>query len=156
MGIHERNRYWWCSHAASSHPDDHNQSASFSPPYVANVCFNYCRYFRGMLQVFCIDVAKVDWDICIRCNGYTCMLQAFVSNVSSIFSYACCKCFYLDVTYVLHICLQVFLSGCRTYMFCNDFSSVLDIFRKCFRRMFQVFHLSSDICCKNFIWMFQK
>jgi hypothetical protein len=36
------------------------------------------------------------------------MLQAFVSNVSSVFSDVCCKCVYLDVVYVSHICLQVF------------------------------------------------
>jgi hypothetical protein len=35
------------------------------------------------------------------------MLQAFVPNISS-FSDVRCKCVYLDVAYVSHICLQVF------------------------------------------------
>jgi hypothetical protein len=70
--------------------------------------------------------------------------------------------------------LQVFLFGCyicfihmftsvfvmMLHMFCNDFSgvfaSVSDSCFKCFRLMFQVFHLSSDACCKSFIWMFQQ
>jgi hypothetical protein len=30
------------------------------------------------------------------------------------------------------------------------------VFCKCFRRMLQVFHLFSDICCKCFIWMLRK
>jgi uncharacterized membrane protein len=31
--------------------------------HVANVCFKCFRYFRGMLQVFYIDIGKVDWDV---------------------------------------------------------------------------------------------
>jgi hypothetical protein len=58
----KRARCWWCSHDAGSHPDDRNRPASFSP-YIANVCFSCRRCFRGMLQVFRIDVAKVDRDI---------------------------------------------------------------------------------------------
>jgi hypothetical protein len=41
------------------------------------------------------------------------------------------------------------------YMFCNDFSSFFMCFCMCFR-WFQVFHLSLDVCCKYFFWMFQK
>jgi hypothetical protein len=75
-----------------------------------------------MLQVFHIDVTKVDRDVvhvatvflsvCSKCFicfkrmlqlfyldvTYTCMLQANVSSVLSI-SYVCCK--YLDDAYVL-------------------------------------------------------
>jgi hypothetical protein len=43
--------------------------------HVASVCFN-C--FRGMLQVFYIDVAKVDRD---------------VAHVTIVFSSVCLKCF---------------------------------------------------------------
>jgi hypothetical protein len=60
---HERTRCRWCSHAAGSHPDDRNRLASFSPPYIENICFNCCRCSRGMLQVFRIDVVKVDQNI---------------------------------------------------------------------------------------------
>jgi hypothetical protein len=31
--------------------------------HVARVCFNYFRYFRDMLQVFHLDVAKTDGDV---------------------------------------------------------------------------------------------
>jgi hypothetical protein len=42
--------------------------------------------FRCMLQVFHLDVAKVDLDV-----TYTCMLQVYVSSVSVVL-YVCCKC----------------------------------------------------------------
>jgi hypothetical protein len=40
-----------------------------------------------MLQVFDMDIAKVDWDVAYICccNGYTHMLQESVPNVSSVF-----------------------------------------------------------------------
>jgi hypothetical protein len=41
-----------------------------------------------MLQVFCLDVAKVDVDV-----AHTCMLQAYVSGVS----YVCLQVFHLDI-----------------------------------------------------------
>jgi uncharacterized membrane protein len=31
--------------------------------YVASVCFKCFKYFRGMLQVFYTDVAKLDYDV---------------------------------------------------------------------------------------------
>jgi hypothetical protein len=50
----------------------------------------------------------------------------------------CCICF-------AHMFLSV-LSGCCDLLQC--FSSVSYVFYKCFRRMFQSFHRSSDVCCK--------
>jgi hypothetical protein len=60
-----------------------------------------------MLQVFHMDVAKVNWDVayvaivfeaCCKC--FKDMLQAFVRNVSSVFRrmfqafrFGCCICF---------------------------------------------------------------
>jgi hypothetical protein len=46
-------------------------------------------YFRCM---FHLDVACVLSGCCICCNGYTRILQVYVSNVSSV-SEVCCKCF---------------------------------------------------------------
>jgi hypothetical protein len=37
-----------------------NRSARASLPYVVNVCFNCFERFRGTLQSFHMDVAKVD------------------------------------------------------------------------------------------------
>jgi hypothetical protein len=37
------------------------------------------------------------------------MLQRSVTNVSSVFSDVCCKCVYLDVAYVSHICCMYFI-----------------------------------------------
>ena len=65
-----------------------------------------------MLQMFYLDIAKVDLNV-----AYTCMLQAYVLSVL--------RCFirmFASVSYGF----QMFF-GC---------------FRKCFIRLFQVFHLS--------------
>jgi hypothetical protein len=86
-----------------------------------------------------MNVAKVGQDV------------AYVA----IAIHVCCKCVYLDVAYVSHICCKCFIW--MLHMFSNGFSSVFsDVFCKCFRFMFQVFHLSSDIYCECFISMFQK
>ena len=71
------------------------------------------RFIR-MLQVFYLDVAKVDLDV-------TCMLKAYVSSVSGV-SYVCCKCF----IWMLHIFAMVFKC------FSGVFASVLDACFKCF------------------------
>jgi hypothetical protein len=70
--------------------------------------------------VFHTDVAKVDQDV---------VYIAMVAYVSHI----CCKCF----IWMLR-------------MFCNDFQVFSDVFLKRFRfrRMFQLFHLSSFIRCE--------
>jgi hypothetical protein len=59
-----------------------------------------------MLQLFYMDVAKIDRECCICCVCCKCfrdMLQDFVQNVSSVPD-VCCKRFDLDVAYVSHIC----------------------------------------------------
>jgi hypothetical protein len=55
-------------------------------PYIAIVCF---RCFKGMLQLFLMDVAKVD-------QGMLHMLQVFQKHVASV----CSKCFIRFQTYV--------------------------------------------------------
>ena len=84
--------------------------------YVSSVCSKYFIYSKLMLQVFYLDIAKVDADV-----AYTCMLQAYVSSVS----YVCLQVFHQDVVYV-----------------CNGFQMFFRRFCKWFRRLFQVFHLS--------------
>ena len=70
-------------------------------PYVANVCFKCFSYLKSMLELFLIDVAKVDRDMLH-------MLQVFQKHVANV----CSKCFiyfqtyvaiifYLDIAYVL-------------------------------------------------------
>jgi hypothetical protein len=83
---------------------------------------------------------------CISCNGCLHMLRVFVPNVSSIFSEVCCKFVYLDVAYVSYICLQVFYL--EVAYFFQWFQVFFWYFCKCFRCIFQVFHMSSDIYCK--------
>jgi hypothetical protein len=118
--------------------------------HAASVCFT-C--FRDMLQVFCLDVAKVDRDVaCVAMVVHVCCKRMlpmfhmfFQTYVASVFIW-CCICF-------THM-LQVFLSGCYVYL--QWFSSVSGVFCKCFGRMSQVFHLSSDVRCNCCIWMFSK
>ena len=47
-------------------------------PHVASVCFKCFICFRGMLQVFCMDVAKVDRDV-----AYVQWLYTYVADVCS-------------------------------------------------------------------------
>jgi hypothetical protein len=76
--------------------------------HVANVSFKYFRCFRGTLQVFHVDVAKVDRDvthvamaihICVKFMFLMFHLfQLYVASVSSV----CCKsryecCIYMQV-----------------------------------------------------------
>jgi len=81
-------------------------------PYVANVCFRCFSRFKGMLQLFIMDVAKVDW-------GMFHMLHVFQKHAASV----CSKCFicfqtyvaivfYLDVSYVFTHMLQQYVPKC--------------------------------------------
>jgi hypothetical protein len=92
--------------------------------HVASICFKCFRCFRGVLQVFHINIAKVDQDVahvamtihvCFKCRFQMFHLfQIYVVSVSfgrcksrfgcciymqvfRMFSYVCCKCFHLDV-----------------------------------------------------------
>jgi hypothetical protein len=83
-GTHERGPCWRCS---CPEAEINRPRPPFS--YVANICFKCFRCFRGMLLVFCMDVAKVDRDIAYFASVLRGMLQAFVQNVSSV-SDVCC------------------------------------------------------------------
>jgi hypothetical protein len=96
-----------------------------------------------------MDVAKVDRDVayvamvvhlCCKCLSliFHLFFQIYVASVF-VWKLHMLQIFYLDIAYVL-----------------QRFSSVLCVFYQCFRCIFQIFHLSSDVCCKYFIWMFQK
>jgi hypothetical protein len=77
---------------------------------VASLCFKCFRCFIGMLQLFCMDVAKVDRDV------------AYVAIVVHV----CCKfmfptMFYLFFqTYVTSVFIWMF-RACVSYMCCNCF-----------------------------------
>jgi hypothetical protein len=71
--------------------------------YVARVCSNFFIYFRRMLQLSYLDVAKVDLYV-----AYISMLPAYVSSVSGV-SYICCKCF-MWTLHMFAMATHVFLS----------------------------------------------
>jgi hypothetical protein len=69
--------------------------------------------FRCMLYVFYLDVAKVNLVLhMLQC--YTCMLQVYVSNVSTV-SNIHCKCMF-QMFQLFHMYVASALSGC-----CNDY-----------------------------------
>jgi hypothetical protein len=55
---------------------------------VVSICFECFMCFIRMLQVFYLDVAKVDVNVACVCYGFQVFLDVFAS-VSDI----CCKCF---------------------------------------------------------------
>ena len=62
--------------------------------HVASVSYGYCKSRSGC---------------CICCNGCTCMLHMSIPKVSSVSLDVCCKCVYLDVAYISHICCKYFI-----------------------------------------------
>jgi hypothetical protein len=104
---------------------------------------------KGCCKCFIHGCCKSRSRCCTCSNGYTRMLQEFIQNVSSVVSDVSCKCVYLDVVYVSHICYKYFIW--TLYMFAmafkylaGVFASVSDVCCKCFScfgRMLQVFHL---------------
>jgi hypothetical protein len=117
--------------------------------YVASVCFKCFKYFRVMLQVFYIDVVKVDRDV-TRNGVFKCIFQMFhlfqtyVASVSS----ECCIC--MHVASVCSKCFKCVLSEC-----CKCFAMAKNMFSWCFRRMLEMFQLFrmcvtnvSSRCCK--------
>jgi hypothetical protein len=90
-----------------------------------------------MLHAFYIDVAKVDLDV-----AYTCILQAYVSNVADV-SYVYCKCFIwvLHMFAMLHTCFRVFSAVLH--------KSVWDVCCKCFSFFWKYVASISSECSKS-------
>jgi hypothetical protein len=91
--------------------------------HVASLCFKCFSCFRCMFRVFRTNVAKVHQDV-----AYVAMIvHVCCKRLSPVFhlcfSDVCCKCVYLDVPYVSHICCKYFI-----WMLCL-FAMVLKYFR---------------------------
>ena len=116
--------------------------------HVASVCF---ECFRGMLQVFQMDVAKVNRDV-----AYVAMVvhvfRKGMLPMFHVFLDVYRKCVYLNVVYIFTHMMQVFYLDVAMF---TMVSSVFRCFCKCFRNMFQMFHLFSYVYC-GCIWMFQN
>jgi hypothetical protein len=86
--------------------------------YISNIL----DVFKGMLQVFHMDVAKVDWVVAyvkmvvhVCCKLLFLMFHLFFRRMLQVCLYKCCICFthmlqvfYLDVAYLLQW-FEVFL-----------------------------------------------
>jgi hypothetical protein len=91
-----------------------------------NVCFKYFRCFRGMLQVFHIDVAKVDQNVAyvtmaahVCCKRLFQMFYLFVHMyVTSVFIYL------LDMFYTYFASVLIWMLD----MFCIGFQVFLQVF----------------------------
>ena len=113
--------------------------------------------FHLFLDVCCILIWILHMFSHICCNS---MFQ----NVSSVLVFCCskclnvasCKCVYLDVAYIfIHITYDaIVLSWCCVCL--QWFQVFFRYFCKCFRRIFQMFHLFSAVCCNCRIWIFQN
>ena len=91
----------------------------------------FCRYVASVLYRCCKSRSKC----CICCNGCTLMLQTSAPNVSSVFSDVCCKCVYLDVAYVSHICCKFFIWMLHIVaMVFQGFYVFLSVLDACFKR----------------------
>jgi hypothetical protein len=138
-------------------PTPRPKSTGPSPlPYVVNVCFKCFRYFRGMLQVFHIDVTKVDRGVvyvasvleacCKRLFKIFHLLQTYVANVLNWMLHMFC-------TYVARVCSKCF--SCFTLMLqCVFMLQVVSVSFGCcicFTHIFQVYviNISSalDVGC---------
>jgi hypothetical protein len=78
-GTHERGRCWWFSHAPAWRqlPPRQPESTGLGlyHPYVANVNF---KCFSGMLQMFHMDVVKVDRNVAgVSEACYKCLFKIF-------------------------------------------------------------------------------
>jgi hypothetical protein len=81
--------------------------------------------------VFHADIAKVDRDVVYVAMIVHVCCKLLFPMFHLFFPHVCCKCVYLDVTYVSYI-LQVFLSRCYI-CFTIVFKCFSCIFCKCFR-----------------------
>jgi hypothetical protein len=69
-------------------------------PYVAFVCFKCFRHFKCMLQLFHMDVAKVDRGMLHMLQFFRGMVQVYVLSVSDV-SQVCFICVFR--TYVVSV-----------------------------------------------------
>ena len=112
--------------------------------------FQLCQMYVSSVSYRC---CKSRSGCCICCNDCTCMLQVSAPNVSSIFLDLCCKCVYLDVAYVSHICCNCFIW--MLYMFAIVFQVFSRVFAYVQAHVSNVSSISY-VCCNCFIWMFQN
>jgi hypothetical protein len=104
--------------------------------YDASICFESFKCFRYTLQMFHMDVVKVDPNIAYIVMAMHVCCKCLFPNVSSTFR-RMLRVFYLDVAYVSHIC-------CIILQWFQVFSNVLQVFHS------YVLSVSAvcDICCK--------
>jgi hypothetical protein len=105
-----------------------------------------------MLQLFQMNVAKVYQNVAyVAVVVYVCCTSPFPMFHLCFWTY-CCKCIYLDIVYVSHICCKCFIWILRMFaMVFNYFSCAFQVFQQhvsnvsfVFRCMLQVLHLDAS------------
>jgi hypothetical protein len=132
------------------------------PPFVqvTSNCYTESACCKSMFQVFQMFqryVAEVDQDVahvimaihvCFKCMFQ--MFYLFQTYVTSVLSGYCKSrsrcCIYMHVASICFKCSRCFHMH-DVHMFGMVFKCFSSVFHKCLR-LFQVFHLSSDICYK--------
>ena len=59
--------------------------------------------------MFCMDVVKVDRDVAYVVMGVCTYVANLCSQCFICFLFVYCKCVYLDVAYISHICCKYFI-----------------------------------------------
>jgi hypothetical protein len=73
--------------------------------HIANICFKCFRCFEGILQVFYMNVVKVDRNVAYAASVSEACCKYLFKSVSSVLD-EYCNHFDLDVVYVSHICCK--------------------------------------------------
>jgi hypothetical protein len=120
-------------------------------PHVASACFKCFKCFGGMLQVFYIDIAKVDRDV-----AHVAMVFSNVCPKCFICFSVCCNCFIWILQsrsgcciyiHVASVCFKCFLCFIRMlHMFCNDYTRVFLVFQMYVASVSTI----SDVCYRVF------
>jgi hypothetical protein len=111
-------------------------------------CNVYFNCFRGMLQVFRMDVAKVDRDVAYVAMAMpSCCKRLF--QMFYLFFRRMLQAFYLNVAYVASVFIWMLHMLAMTF-------NCFQVFYKCFRCMLQLFQFFrtyatsvSSGCCKS-------
>jgi hypothetical protein len=109
--------------------------------YVVSVFFQVFRMFqRYVLHLFQMNVAKVDQNVAyVAMVAHVCYKGLFPMFHLCFWTY-CCKCVYLNVAYVLHIC-------------CRCFICILHVFAMVFKLLSCIFASVSETCFKCYIYL---
>jgi hypothetical protein len=114
--------------------------------HVVSIYFNCFRSFRGTLQLFHIDITKIDWDVAfvVMAICFRRILQVFLFGycicfIPQVFLYGCCVCF--EMTF--QVFSRCFLNVSNAYFNCFICFQTLvaSVSSRCFKSKSGVTHV---------------